>query len=589
MKIINYLLTIFFAGVLLIHSGCEKTEYPAIIVEEDPITDIDGNVYKTANIGNQRWTIDNLNVSHFRNGDPIPHATTMAEWQAAGAEGKPAWCYYNNDPNNASTYGKLYNWYAVNDPRGLEPESWRVPTTKEWADLIDYLDGNDLAGRKLKSISGWDLGGNGDNSSKFNGLPGGGRLVDGEFKNMGTAGVWWTSSEHSAITCYGYNINNTDSKVLRGTFDKATGLSVRSVYCPDCTGDKTSVLTFPEKLQRALDVSLESGIGIGVSAAVIMSDGETWVGSSGVSYGSIPITNDMPFGAGSITKNFTAATILKLAEEGELSLDDSLYAWLPSYPNVDSTITIRQLLNHTSGLNDIADNPNFWVEIFQDPSRSWNPEDIIFTFNNEPVFAKGTGWNYSSTGYILLRMIVEKITGSDIGSVYQDRFFNPYDLSNTFASKGEFPVEIAHGWYDLDNDGDYDDFFQWPRTAFASGICGEVFSTAEDLAKWARALYHDKIVLSQESLDQMLSFHSPCTGEEFMCAGYGLGAVRFNPDLFNGLEAIGHSGTAPGYAAASIYLPDYKVTIGIVDNTEEGNSMYAINDFLSIIIDYLEK
>jgi len=348
--------------------------------------------------------------------------------------------------------------------------------------------------------------------------------------------------------------------------------------------------TLAEELQKALDDGVKTYHGKGVSVSVILPDGEKWVGVSGVSYGSISITSDMPFGAGSITKNFTAATILKLAEEGELNLDDSLYAWLPSYPNVDSTITLRQLLNHTSGLNDIADNHDFWVGMFQDPSKLWTPEDVIIAFNIEPVFPKGADWNYSTTGYILLRMIIQKITGSDVCSAYKNLFFIPFDLTNTFASKGEeLPAGTAHGWYDLDNDGNYDDFFTWPRTAFASGICGEVFSTAEDLAKWARALYHDKSVLNQGSLDQMLTFHSPCTGEEFFCAGYGLGAFRFNPDLVTGLEAIGHSGNAPGYAAASIYLPDYNVCLGFVDNTEDGNLMYLVNDLINIILNYLEK
>jgi len=379
--------------------------------------------------------------------------------------------------------------------------------------------------------------------------------------------------------------------VLIGLFFLVSGCSSEDTDVkPTDSPEDQNKTEFFDDLQNALDIGLNKYEGKGVSAAVIMPDGERWVGASGVSYGSIPITTDMVFGAGSITKNFTAATILKLAEEGELTLDDSLYTWLPSFPNVDSTITIRQILNHTSGLNDIADNHDFWVGIFQDPSRLWTPEDLIIAFNNEPVFPKGIDWNYSSTGYVLLRMIIQKITESDVATVYKNLFFIPFDLSNTFASRGEeLPPGTAHGWYDLDNDGNYDDFFTWPRTAFASGICGEVFSTAEDLAKWARALYYDKSVLNQGSLDQMLTFHSPCTGEDFFCAGYGLGSIKFNPDFFNGLEVIGHSGNAPGYAAASIYLPDYNACLGFADNTEEGNSMHLVNDLINIILNYLEK
>lgn len=348
--------------------------------------------------------------------------------------------------------------------------------------------------------------------------------------------------------------------------------------------------TLAEKLQEALDNGLESFNGKGISAAVIMPDGETWVGVSGVSHGTTAITPNMRFAAGSIGKIFTSTTILQLVEEGKLTLEDSLYEWLPAYPYIDSTITIRQLLNHTSGLYNFVDNDNFWEAIFSEPSKVWTMEEMILAFNRESVFPKGTDWHYSQTGYNLLRIIIEMITGSDIPTVNEERFFIPLGLDNTFTSMGEaLPANIAHGWWDLDGDGIYDDFLPWPRTAFASGIGGEVFTTAEDLAKWARALFHDKSVLSQLSLDQMLTFYSPCTGEEFVCAGYGLGAVKFNPDLCNGLETYGHSGNAPGYAAACMYLPDYDVCLGFMDNTEEGNAMLTITYLLSIITSHLEE
>ncbi|MBL7074698.1 beta-lactamase family protein [candidate division KSB1 bacterium] len=369
-------------------------------------------------------------------------------------------------------------------------------------------------------------------------------------------------------------------------------LSLLAMNFMSCSDDSPTEPepTLAEKLQEALDNGLEAYNGIGISAAVIMPDGEIWVGVSGVSHGTTAITSDMPFAAGSIAKNFTATTILQLAEEGELTLEDSLYEWLPAYPYVDSTITIRQLLNHTSGLYDFVDNPDFWNAIFEEPSKVWTPEEMILAFNRESVFPKGTDWNYSTLGYALLRMIIKKITGSEISTVNRNRFWIPLGLANTFTSMGEaLPANTAHGWWDLDGDGTYDDFFPWPRTAFASGIAGEVFSTAEDLAKWSQALFHNLSVLSQQSLDQMLTFHSPCTGEEFICAGYGLGAVKYQPELFNGLEAYGHSGNAPGYAAACLYLPDYDVCFGFTDNTEEGDAVLTVADLLSIITSHLEE
>ena len=94
---------------------------------------------KEVKIGQQVWTTENLNVDKFRNGEIIPEAKSEEEWIEAGDNKKPAWCYYNNDPSNGTKYGKLYNWYAVNDPRGLAPEGWHIPSDKEWDVLTNYL------------------------------------------------------------------------------------------------------------------------------------------------------------------------------------------------------------------------------------------------------------------------------------------------------------------------------------------------------------------------------------------------------------------------------------------------------------------
>ena len=107
-------------------------------------------------IGTQTWTTKNLDVSKFRNGEAIPLAKTNAEWELAGQNQQPTWCYYENKGENGTTYGKLYNWYAVNDPRGLAPTGYHVPTDAEWTILTDYLGGDSIAGAKMKSTSGWN-------------------------------------------------------------------------------------------------------------------------------------------------------------------------------------------------------------------------------------------------------------------------------------------------------------------------------------------------------------------------------------------------------------------------------------------------
>jgi D-alanyl-D-alanine carboxypeptidase len=363
-------------------------------------------------------------------------------------------------------------------------------------------------------------------------------------------------------------------------------LIINFLSCSKDSPSEPKQLTFEEQMQKALDDGIVNYNGKGVSVAVIMPDGETWSSVSGMSHANTPITSDMVFSAGSITKMFTAATIIQLAQEGVLSLDDSISQWLPAYPYVDSTITIRQLLNHTNGIFNITENPDMWQIIFAGPTSVLTMEEMITNYNLAPYFPKGTGWHYSNTGYLLLRLIIIEATGSDISTEYRNRFFDPLNMRSTFLVPYETPgATIAQGWFDLDSNGTYDEL---PfMTSFYSMAGGGVFCTAQDLANWSHALFHDKIVLSQSDLDQMLQFHSPCTGEELV-DGYGLGVTRFSPELFNGLDLYGHGGNALGYAAGCFYLPDYDVSLAIMDNTEEGETMWIINDLLDIVTTHLE-
>jgi uncharacterized protein (TIGR02145 family) len=177
-------------------------------------------------IGIQNWMSKNLDVSKFRNGEAIPLAKTNAEWKSAGQNQQPAWCYYENKTANGTTYGKLYNWYAVNDPRGLAPKGYHIPTDKEWTMLTDYL-GGDSIGAKMKSTSGWEENGNGSNTSGFAGLPGGCRGTNGSFSNIGANGPWWSSSESSTVDAWSRYLGSSDGSVGRGDDFKHFGFSVR--------------------------------------------------------------------------------------------------------------------------------------------------------------------------------------------------------------------------------------------------------------------------------------------------------------------------------------------------------------------------
>jgi uncharacterized protein (TIGR02145 family) len=150
---------------------------------------------KEVTIGRQVWMSKNLNVEKFRNGDPIPNAITFEEWEKAGKNGQPAWCYLNNDAANGEKFGKLYNWYAVNDLRGLAPVGWHIPSKEEWNVLVNYLGGEQIAGYKIKSTTGWNDNDNGNNASGFTGLPAGQRLDPGPFSITGVSSTWWSSTE----------------------------------------------------------------------------------------------------------------------------------------------------------------------------------------------------------------------------------------------------------------------------------------------------------------------------------------------------------------------------------------------------------
>lgn len=182
---------------------------------------------QTVTIGTQVWMSKNLDVAKFRNGDPIPEAKTDEEWEKAGENKQPAWCYYKNDPANGAKYGKLYNWYAVNDSRGLAPVGYHIPSDAEWTILTDYLGGAGVAGTKMKTKSGWEKNGNGTNSSGFSGLPGGYRGSNGPFGYIGYNGTWWSSTEYGTYLAWDRNLGYLDGSVGRGPNNKGKGLSVR--------------------------------------------------------------------------------------------------------------------------------------------------------------------------------------------------------------------------------------------------------------------------------------------------------------------------------------------------------------------------
>ena len=223
------------------------TAYGAVISfttqQVTTITDVDGNVYNTITIGTQIWMTENLRVTHYRNGDPIITGLDDDAWSST-ADG--AFAIYNNEAANSLLYGNLYNWYAVNDSRGLCPVGWHMPTNAEWEALENYLinngfgyggSGSDI-GKSMAMTSGWDESsvpgtvGNdqpGNNSSGFSALPAGFRNYTGVFSYLGTMGFWWSSTESSSVNAISRFLQNTLSDLQDAVYDKNKGLSVRCV------------------------------------------------------------------------------------------------------------------------------------------------------------------------------------------------------------------------------------------------------------------------------------------------------------------------------------------------------------------------
>lgn len=193
--------------------------------------------YEEVKIGKQTWMTKNLNVSRFRNGDPIPQAKTSKEFEDAGWKNEPAWCYYNFDSRNGEKYGKLYNWYAVNDPRGLAPNGWEIPTSGDWYELGEYLGGELEAVDQLKSKTGWLKKENGNNKSGFSGLPGGYWSESGGdlrspsgFYPSSDVGVWWSATERSSELVSTFRLGR---RLFQSDVSKREGYSVRCIKEPE--------------------------------------------------------------------------------------------------------------------------------------------------------------------------------------------------------------------------------------------------------------------------------------------------------------------------------------------------------------------
>lgn len=202
----------------------------SVALKSGTLIDFEGNSYRTlAMCDGKEWMTENLNVSFYRNGDSIPYVEDAKLWSELTTG---AWTYYNNDYQYGWVFGKLYNWYAVNDPRGLAPEGWRVANEEDWGGLIDCLNGYHVAGGFMKEISTlhWASPNVGAvNSSGFSALPGGGRSSMGDFVMIESLGVFWSNDSYDELQAWIKHMSYSNTYVVSFYNDKKSGFSVRCV------------------------------------------------------------------------------------------------------------------------------------------------------------------------------------------------------------------------------------------------------------------------------------------------------------------------------------------------------------------------
>lgn len=327
---------------------------------------------------------------------------------------------------------------------------------------------------------------------------------------------------------------------------------------------------YAAQLQHILDSVCKKNKIKGVTAAVYRPGEGIWTGAYGESHAGVHITTTMNLPIGSNTKTFVSAALLKMQENGQLDLDDTIGTWI-KHPNAPGTITIRQMLNHTSGLNDYTQHDNFFAALNSDYSHFWQPEDML-QFIDTPLTKAGTEWNYCNTNYLFAGMIISKVMNKPVEQALRDLILTPQNLSETFFYPQEQPTGvIPHAWSQMSQGQPIQDLqvdFGWENTAFHSmaGAAGAYVSTAEDNAKFWHQLMTGKII-NTASLAEMKAM-VPID----QVNGYGLGIFKIR--MPNRSYIYNHGGTCFGYLAENAYDSLTGISISILSNQDSvGNSL----------------
>lgn len=346
-------------------------------------------------------------------------------------------------------------------------------------------------------------------------------------------------------------------------------LMLFTIFNLNCSSDDSEELIVEvpliEKIQEVIDAkvgAIDERL-VGVSLSIRIDGEEMWTATGGVSKPGQPINEDMIFGIASITKTVVAATILKLEEQGLLSLEDRIDDHLSlDAENVNDSITIFQLLAHFTGVKGYFQHPDIWPRVESNLNTAI-PSIELVDYIGPPINKPGRAHEYSNSNYLLLGLIIEKVTGKNVGELMREFFWEPLGLRNTYFGSDE-PVSgtMAIPWRDSDGDGVLEDISdQFKAAYFSVFYCAAgIYTTASDLSNWAYHLYEGD-VLSQSSKDKMFVLYGRYDDPTFI--GYGLG-VRQN--VYASRQMWGHTGGMRGYGSHMFHDPRSKVSIAILNN-----------------------
>ena len=328
----------------------------------------------------------------------------------------------------------------------------------------------------------------------------------------------WREGESMVERKAAHDNRSTEPGAPLPSLNQAVSPSGKFIIKPDNSGRLNFDSTLAQNFKHAID-SIGNKYSVrGMSAAVLIPGQGIWLGTYG--YSTTPpdsIRSETLFNIGSQTKTFTSALVLKLVEEGRLSLDDSIGRWLSPLANISPQITVRQLLNHTSGLYDYVNDSQSWYSaMIAEPNRNWSQEELLATFLGAPHSPPGGPFYYSNTNYTVAGMIIRNITGTNISTQLHQRIFAPHVLTSIFlCPEDTVHGVIAHPW---SNGSDFS-FFYGPAVHTSMWTWGAIYSTAEDMARWVNALYGGQ-VLTPASLVQMQT----CVPEppEWIASGAGI-------------------------------------------------------------------